>query len=313
MNLGWRMFKSMKCIIGIVALVVLRPAIVPVLHAAELKPEEIVARHLDSIGTAEVRAGAKSRIVQGKSHYKIRVGAGGELQGTSALVSEGRKSVLMIKLANNDYRGEQFVTDGEKVSVATTTSSHKWSDLGEFVRTQDQVVREGLLGGELTTAWALLNLGENKAKLSFDGQRKVDGRTAYQLTYHSRKRDDLTIHLYFDPETFQHIMTTYAINLASGLGGFSPSTSDQAGLTATPSNTAGSDVTQSSRQKQTRYTIEERFSDFKATEGLTLPTKYVIHFTEELQDGTTNVYEWDLTADEISNNKPLDPRNFQVK
>jgi len=313
MKLGRRIFKSMKCIIGIMAVVVLRMAIVPVLHAAEMKPEEIVARHLDSIGTAEARAGAKSRIVQGTSRYKIRVGAGGELQGTSALVSEGRKSVLMIKLVNHDYRGEQFVTDGEKVSVAATTASHKWSDLGEFVRAQDQVVREGLLGGELTTAWALLNLGETKAKLSFDGQRKVDGRTAYQLTYHSKKRDDLTIHLYFDPETFQHIMTTYAITLASGLGGFSPSTSDQAGLTTTPSNTAGADVTQSSRQKQTRYTIEELFSDFKTAEGLTLPTKYVIHFTEELQDGTTNVYQWDLTADQVSNNKPLDPRNFQVK
>ena len=54
----------------------------------------------------------------------------------------------MIKLANNDYRGEQFVTDGDKVSVAATTSSHKWSDLGEFVKAQDQIVREGLLGGE---------------------------------------------------------------------------------------------------------------------------------------------------------------------
>jgi hypothetical protein len=307
------MFKTMKCIIGIMAVVVLRTAIVPTLHAEEMKPEELVARNLDSIGTAEVRAAARSRIVQGTSHYKILVGAGGELQGTSALVSEGRKSVLMIKLANNDYRGEQFVTDGEKVSVAATTSSHKWSDLGEFVRSQDQIVREGLLGGELTTAWALLNLGDNKAKLNFDGQKKVDGRTAYQLTYHSKKRDDLTVHLYFDPQTFQHIMTTYAITLASGLGGFSPSTSDQAGLTTPPSNTAGADVTQSSKQKQTRYTIEERFSAFKTAEGLTLPTKYVIHFTEELQSGTTNVYEWDLTADEISNNKPLDPRNFQVK
>ena len=107
-------------------------------------------------------------------------------------------------------------------------------------------------------------------------------------------------------------MTTYTITLASGLGGFSPSSSDQAGLT-TPSNAPGADVTQSARQKQTRYTIEERFSDFKTTEGLTLPTKYVIHFTEELQSGATNVFEWDLTADEVSNNKPLDPRNFQVK
>jgi len=285
----------------------------PLICAADMKAEEVVARHLDSIGTAEIRATAKTRIVQGTAQFKMRVGGGGELAGTSALVSEGRKSVLMIKLANSDYRGEQFVTDGGKVSVAATTSNHKWSDFGQFVRTQDQIVLEGLLGGALTTAWAMLDLPENKAKLSFDGEKKADGRPAYQLTYHSRKRDDLTIHLFFDPQTYQHLMTTYTITLASGLGGFAPSLSDQAGLTTPAADNPGADITQSSKQKETRYTIEERFDDFKTAEGLTLPSKYSIHFTEELQDGTTKVYEYDFTADEISNNKPLDPRNFQVK
>jgi hypothetical protein len=285
----------------------------PLIRAADMKAEEVVARHLDSIGTAEIRATAKTRIVQGTAQFKMRVGGGGELAGTSALVSEGRKSVLMIKLANSDYRGEQFVTDGGKVSVAATTSNHKWSDFGQFVRTQDQIVLEGLLGGALTTAWAMLDLPENKAKLSFDGEKKADGRPAYQLTYHSRKRDDLTIHLFFDPQTYQHLMTTYTITLASGLGGFAPSLSDQAGLTTPAADNPGADVTQSSKQKETRYTIEERFSDFKTAEGLTLPTKYSMHFTEELQNGMTKVYEYDLTTEEISNNKPLDPRNFQVK
>jgi len=283
-----------------------------VICAADMKPEDLVAKHLDSISPADVRAAAKSRIVQGTSLFKIRVGGGGELSGTSALVSEGRKSILMIKLSNSDYRGEQFVTDGDKVSVAATTSAHKWSDFANFVRTQDQIVREGLLGGELTTAWALLNLAENKAKLNFDGEKKVDGRSAYQLTYHSKKKDELTVHLYFDPQTYQHIATTYSITLASGLGGFSPSISDQAGLTSS-TNAGGADITQSAKQRETRYTIEERFSDFKTTEGLTLPSKYSIHFTEELQNGMTKVYEWELTADEISNNRPLDPKNFQVK
>jgi hypothetical protein len=285
----------------------------PLVQAADMKPEDIVARHLDSIGTAQARAAAKTRIVQGTAEFKLRVGGGGELTGTSAVVSEGRKSILMVKLANNDYHGEQFTTDGDKVAVAATTSNHKWSDFGEFVRTQDQIVREGLLGGTLTTAWALLNLPESKAKLSFDGEKKADGRPAYQLTYHSRRRDELTVHLYFDPQSYQHLMTTYSITLASGLGGFAPSLSDQAGLTTPSADNPGADITQSSKQKETRYTIEERFSDFKTAEGLTLPTKYSIHFTEELQNGTTKVYEWDLTVDEISNNRPLDPRNFQVK
>jgi hypothetical protein len=295
---------------GIVALVLAVGS--RIVCAADMKPEDVVARHLDSIGTADTRAAAKSRIVQGTAQFKMRVGGAGELQGTSALVSEGRKSVLMIKLANNDYHGEQFVTDGDKVSVVATTANHKWSDFGEFVRSQNQIVREGLMGGTLTTSWVLLNPGKNKPQLTYDGEKKTDGRPAYQLTYHSKEKDDLTIHLFFDSETYRHIMTTYSITLASGFGSFVPSLSDQAGLT-TPSNAPGADVTQSSKQKETRYMIEERFTDFKTTDGLTLPTKYVIHFTEELQNGTTKLYEWDLTADEVSNNRSLDPRNFQVK
>jgi len=282
-------------------------------RAADMKPDELVIRHLDAIGTAEARAATKTRIVQGTALFKIQVGGGGVLAGTSALVSEGRKSVLMIKLPNNDYRGEQFMTDGNKVSVAATTSNHKWSDFGEFVRSQDHLVREGLLGGELTTAWALLNLSENKAKLNFDGEKKADGRPALQLTYHSGRRDDLIVHIFFNPQTYQHVMTTYQITLASGLGGFSPSISDQAGLTIPAANNPGGDPTQSSKQKETRYTVEERFTDVKTVDGLTLPTKYAIHFTEELQNGTTRVYEWDLTAVEVSNNRTLDAKNFQIK
>jgi hypothetical protein len=68
------------------------------LLATDLIPEEIVARHVDSIGTPEVRNAARTRIVQGTVQFKIRVGGGGELRGTSAFVSEGRKSVLMLKL-----------------------------------------------------------------------------------------------------------------------------------------------------------------------------------------------------------------------
>jgi hypothetical protein len=110
------------------------------------------------------------------------------------------------------------------------------------VHSLDQIVYEGLIGGALTTSWALLNLDENKSRLNFDGEKKVDGRPAYQLTYHSKKKDDLTVHLYFDTEHYRHVMTTYTITLASGLGGFSPASSDQAGLTA-PSNAPGADVT----------------------------------------------------------------------
>ena len=267
------------------------------LSGAEMKVEDVVARHLDSIGTAEARSAVKTRLVQGTSGFKIPLSGGGEVPGTSALLSDGRKAVVMIKLASGDYHGEQFVTDGDKVYIAATASSHRRTSFGEFVHSQDQIVREGLMGGALTTAWALLNLDSNKPKLSYNGLKKIDGREVYEIGYHSRKKDDLTIHLYFDKDTYRHVMTTYAVTLASGLAPTS-------GVT---------DITQTAKQRETRYTIEERFTDFKTAEGLTLPSKYVIHFTQELQDGTTEVYEWDIAADEFSNNVGLDPKNFQVK
>jgi len=54
------------------------------LFAADLNPEDIVARHLDSIGTTKARTASKTRVVQGQAEFKIRVGGGGSgLPGTS--------------------------------------------------------------------------------------------------------------------------------------------------------------------------------------------------------------------------------------
>jgi hypothetical protein len=291
------MKSAMRVFARVMKITPLVCALAALLNAADLKPEDIIARHLDSIGPAEARAAAKTRVVQGQAEFKIRVGGGNGLGGKSGLVSEGRKSVLMIKLASGDYRGEQFVTDGDKVYIASTRADHRRSAFGEFVHSQDEIVREGLIGGTLTTAWALLNLDANKPKLSFNGLKKINGMEAYEIGYHSRRKDDLTIYLYFDKDSYRHVMTKYSMTLASGLA----------------PTAGGSDITQSSKQKETRYMIEEQFSEFKTAAGLTLPSKYVIHFTQELQNGTTEVFEWDIAADEISNNIGLDPRNFEVK
>jgi hypothetical protein len=78
------------------------------------------------------------------------------------------------------------------------------SSFGEFVHSQDQIVREGLLGGSLSTAWALLNLDHNQPKLTYEGLKKVDGRQFHDLRYRCKRNDDMNIYLYFDPETYRH-------------------------------------------------------------------------------------------------------------
>jgi hypothetical protein len=267
-----------------------------------MKPEEIAAHHLNSIGTQEARAAIKSRLVQGTLKMHVLVGGGGEVTGTWGRVSEQRQSNFVMRFAaGGDWRGEQFIFDGERTGFATATSSNTRSVFAQFVSSHDYIVKEGLLGGELSTAWALQNLDSTHAKLESIGRRKIDGRELIGLQYFSKSGSDMQIRLYFDPDTFQHVMTEYTLEFAQGLG---------------------HDVSDI-RHFQNRYSIEERFSDFKVIDGLTLPTNYRLRYTEDVvndapssarsQLGGTRVYDWDMTAEQIQHNLTLDAKNFRVK
>jgi len=270
--------------------------------AENMKPEEIVARHLSSIGTPEARAAIKSRVVQGSLKMHLLVGAGGDVTGTWGRVSEQRQSNFVMRFAaGGDWRGEQFIFDGQHAGFATATSSHTRSVFAQFVGSHDYIVKEGLLGGELSTAWALQNLDSIHAKLEPIGHKKIDGRDLIGLQYLSKSGSDMQVKLYFDPETFQHVMTVYTLEVSQGIA----------------------NTVTDTRQYQNRYSLEERFSDFKAVDGLTLPTSYQLRYTEDVvndapssargQLGGTRVYDWDMTAEHIENNVNLDAKNFHVK
>src|SRR6478609_12211502 len=76
---------------------------------ASLKAEDLLSKHLDAIGSAEARASAKTRVVQGGAVYRILVGGGGRAEGKTGLVSEEQKLRFMVKLPGTDYIGETFV------------------------------------------------------------------------------------------------------------------------------------------------------------------------------------------------------------
>jgi hypothetical protein len=76
---------------------------------------------------------------------------------------------------------------------------------------------------------------------------------------------------------------------------------------------SGSPETAQARQNLTRYRLQEKFSDFKTVDGVTLPTNYDIQFTQELQNGKTTLSDWDLKGFDVMNNVSVDARNFEVK
>jgi hypothetical protein len=261
--------------------------------AETLKPEELLQRHLDSIGKSEARAAVKSRVMQGTAAYKLLVGGSGQINGKSVMASEDNKLQLLLKVNANAYHGEKFVRSGDKTFVFGTYDDATRSEFGEFLRSQDSPLREGLLGGVLSTGWPLLDLNGHGAKLHIEGRKKIDGAELLAASYRPKKSSDLNITLYFDPNTFRHVMTLYTTSRSSGIG-------------------LGGEQ-ESARRNEARYRIEERFGDFKEVDGVTLPFHYDLRYQQELQTGFTKLVEWDVTASSIQNNVSLDPRNFEIR
>lgn len=282
--------RLVRQLTGVLFLVLVSSSLV--LRAADFTPDDLVAKHLQAIGTAAARSNVKSRVVQSGATYRILQGGSGAVDGKSVFASEGEKTDLLLKINANGFRGEQFICDGKKTSVAGTYSDMTRSEFGNFVLSQDIVLRENLLGGVWSVNWPLYDVTDRKAKLHAEGTKKIDGKEFLALRYQPKKNTDLDIFLYFDPQTYQHTMTIYDLN---------PSTS-----------MAGGEKAQAGKSDR-HYRIEERFSDFRSVDGLTLPNHYDLRYTIQTERGFTKSIEWEVQAVNISNNMSIDPRSFQVK
>jgi hypothetical protein len=256
-------------------------------------PDEIVTHNLNSIASPDVRAAEKSRVVRGSLQFHVLVGGSGGAAGAWDLVSSGRMLDLVMQFGMGDWRGEQFTFNGSRVGIALPTASHHRSIFGEFIASQDFLIKEGLLGGELSTAWALQNLAASGARLQNLGSKKIDGKNMLAVQYVSKHSSDMQVLMYFDPETGRHLRTIYSMQRrVEGPTG---------------------DIRSTPYQHEVRYRIEERFSDFRTDHAITLPTHYDLQWSEETQNGSTRLFDWDLTATQIVHDVPLDPANFEIK
>jgi hypothetical protein len=257
----------------------------------KLKPEELVEKHLASLGTPESRNALKSREISGSSQVIFRQGGTGRLAGTAMVMSEGPRFRIGMAFNQPAYPGEQLAFDGNKVTVGDIRPGQR-SPLSEFIYNFDTIIKEGLLGGALTTAWALQDVAGRKPRLSYEGLKKVEGRELHELKYRPRKGGgDLQIALYFEPDSCRHVRTRYRHLGPSGMG---PRPTD------------------SSSRGEARYLIEEFFDDFRALDGIAIPHAYRLVFTMEEQSGTS-VTEWNIAVSKAMHNQAIDPSQFTVR
>jgi hypothetical protein len=254
----------------------------------KLGVKEVLSKHLASLGSAQVASHPKTRIVEGPVQMKILVGGSASAAGEATLTSEGEKVELSFKFSHPDYAGERMVFDGKDFAVSRANPTSR-SGFGEFVYRYNPILKEGLLGGVLSTAWPLLNPEQSGSQLRYEGLKRLDGVLLHRMAYRTRARGgDLKIDLYFEPETFRHVRSIYVLVIHAGLG---PSALD------------------SVRAKETRLTLDEKFSEFKtADEGITLPTRWNVQFTTERN--STTLWEWDIVLENVHINRPIDPKSF---
>ena len=259
------------------------------LSEEKMAPEELVARHLDSIGSPAARASVRSFRATGTSKATFRPRGTNSVEGRAVIASEGDKLMIAMAFEALHYPHEKVGFDGKTVTVGAIAPGRR-SVLGDFLLAHDTILKHGVLGGTLTTAWTLLNLRDRAPKLEYGGQKKIGDRLVETLRLIPRGGSDLRITLFFDAQNYQHVRSEFRRIVQAQMGG-------------SPEQSAG--------QRETRYTLVEEFSGFAKEGRLTLPHSYKLALVVDAPSGSLSS-EWVMDLGKFLFNEPFPPESFNM-
>lgn len=266
--------------------------------AQKLTVDEIVKKHIEAIGKSDEIAKINNQTAFGNVSFTILRAGGVGGDGKIVISSEARKFLLGMSFQIPNYRLETIVFDGKDYKISYVMNNAR-SQLGNYIFRYSEILKEGLLGGVLSTGWALRRLSETGAKIRLDGTKKIKSETgdseterdAYVINYIPRSGSDTEVRIFIDKENFQHLRTEYR-RIISALQGPTPDAS-------------------ASRRERREILIED-FSNFKRVNNLNLPQRYKIYLMIEGQSQTLE-YEWKAVFSNFYFNQQLDPDSFKVK
>jgi hypothetical protein len=253
----------------------------------KIKVEDLIARHVEAIGTAEARRSNRGRVIAGTSLMNLRTGGRGNVTGPALIASQDEKVLLKAEFTTAGYPFERIGFDGQKVHARQYAPGAR-SPLAEFFLSQDAMFSEGLIGGILSSAWPLLNLSARQPKLQYGGIEKIKGWQVHKVKYMPRQGSELKITLFFDAATFYHVRTDYERVIPAAMG-------------ATPGESAS--------QREVRYKLVEEFSDFRPEGGLNLPHKYNLQFSV-FQSNNPLALDWTIDLEKFTFDYPIPAKEF---
>jgi len=262
----------------------------------KLTPADLISKHLESIGPADVRARSHGTQIKGTFALSAKQGGAGETQGLALMTSQGSRNSISLMFEGDSNMA--FAFDGSKTTV-TQFRPGRHTPLEQFFAEYEDLIKEGLIGGTLSESWALLSSQEKSAKLEYSGLKKIDNQQLHAVKYTLRKNSDIKIMLFFEAETFRHVRTEYERTVYStdqqripGQAGRLPSVSNE-------------------RQATQRLNARETFADFKAEGGLNLPHSYRFELSVQSQTRPMLV-DWAFNLTEFKFDVPLDAKQFVI-
>jgi hypothetical protein len=253
----------------------------------KLKPEDVVAKHLQALGSPEARAAIKTRTMNGVAEVAFLQGEVGRLSGGALFTSDAGRTALELRFGNTGYEADQLIFDGKNVLVGNMRPGVR-SPLGTFIHDYaSALLKEGVLGGVTNVGWALAS--DRKLRLNYRGLKKLEGHEVHVLRYQS-KRADLKIDLGFDPQTFRHVVTECSLEIPP----------------------SGVDRPDAAPSRDTIWRVSEEFEDFKEVDGITLPLSYKVRVNYE-GAAMTFIGEWKAIFSEVRHNQDLDPTAFALR
>jgi len=285
-----------------VALTMLACSLLAGIHAnpqTKLTPDEIVAKHLESIGSAEARARVHGTRIKGDASVTVRFCGEGQVDGQVLLSSQGKMNLIDMNFdAAAGYPYELLRFDGKDFAASQFRPGSR-TCLAQFFVQNEAIFKEGLVGGALSEAWPLLHVADRNPKLEYGGLKKIGDKEHHVLKYNPRKGSDLKIVLFFEADTFRHVRTEYSRVIYA---------SEQRRIGG-----GGGQLPQATSQQASNARIEarEEFSDFKEEAGLNLPHTYKFHLAVQSELRPAAI-DWIFNLKEFAFNAQLDPSAFTI-
>jgi hypothetical protein len=259
--------------------------------AQKVEVKDIVSKHLISVVSPEQKTKVTNITAVGKTTYSQGLNHQREYSGDSVLVSDGKKLALAAAFPLQDYPYERVIYDGKKLSLPYARPGVR-SALGNFLFDSNEIVKEGLFGGVLSTGWLLNFPDEKKGSMSSDGTKKIDGNEVYVISYNAKAGSGLTVKMYFDVATGRHVRTEYRRKSTQSMAH-----SPEASASAT------NDIIEE---------MSEDFGDFATEAGVTLPRSYKIRIAQVIGSSSREFF-YNMKVATFYYNQQLDAATFDAK